>query len=116
MRSDNALTEQPGRTQPAGSTVEPARSQRSERSDGTGDDERQRADGPIAITFTWSTTQPATKFLVGAKRRNQERGAIPGQQKRTRRGCPRRRGPVASAVGSPAGKKLYLWIILYAVK
>ena len=53
MSCDNALTEQPGRTQPVGSTVEPARSQRSERSDVTGDDERQSAVETIAITFTW---------------------------------------------------------------
>ena len=53
------------------------------------------------------TDEPATKFLVGAKRRNQEQGAISCEQKRTRRGSPRRRGPVASAVGSPAGKNLH---------
>jgi len=103
--SDNTSTEQPGRMQPAGSTMEPARSQRSERSDKTGDDERQSADGTIAITFTWSTSLPATKFLVGAKRRNQERGANSGPTDKDPKGQPSKTRPGGLGRGLPRREK-----------
>ena len=90
MRSDNALTEQPGRTQPAGSTVEPARSQRSERSDGTGDDERQRLNRTTRTNATsWinlatsdevpgrsEATKPGTRSELRANRKGPEGAAL----------------------------------------
>jgi len=62
-----------------------------------------------------TTPQPATKFLVGAERRNQEREAIPGPTEKDPKGLPSKTRPGASAVCCPAGKNLYLFIISYAV-